>query len=85
MVDGESPPAGAGGLLQGEQAALLLSPHDDIAEIEALANSAGMRVVRTFVQRIGSPNPKFYLGEGKVEQITRFIKRCAGKEKKSKP
>ena len=78
MVDGELPPAGAGGLPSGKRSALLLSPDNDTAEIEALAGSAGIRVVRTFVQRLESPNPKYYLGDGKVEQIAKFIKRCVG-------
>jgi GTP-binding protein HflX len=58
-------------------AALLLSPESDTAEIMALSSSAGYRIVRTFTQRLQSPDPKFYMGEGKVRQVARFIERCA--------
>jgi GTP-binding protein HflX len=78
VVDGEQPSAGAGGHLPGERKAILLSPEKDTAEIEALSRSAGMRVVGTFVQRVETPNPKYFLGEGKVERISKLVKRGAG-------
>lgn len=84
MVDGESPMAGAGGRLPAERAALLLSPDKDTAEIEALLRSSGLRLVGTFVQRMESPNPKYYLGEGKVGQIAKLVKRSAGNGKAGK-
>jgi GTP-binding protein HflX len=74
VVDGERAEVGAGGEGAGRRTAILLSPDRDTAEIEALAGSAGMRVVRTFVQRIDSPNPKFHIGEGKVEEVARYLK-----------
>ena len=58
--------------------ALLLSPESDTVEILALSKSADYRIVRTFVQRQRSPNPKFYLGEGKVQQIAKYLERCKG-------
>lgn len=63
--------------------ALLLSPEEDTGEIMALASSAGYRIVRTFVQRRESPNPKFYFGEGKVEEVAGYITSC-GPAKKGK-
>jgi hypothetical protein len=78
VVDGEQPSAGAGGHLPGERKAILLSPEKDTAEIEALSRSAGMRVVGTFVQRVETPNPKYFLGEGKVERISK--RRKSGKK-----
>jgi len=78
VAEGKPPTAGAGGLRPGERAAILLSPEADTAEIEALARSAGLRAADTFVQRIESPNPKYYLGEGKVKRIADLIKRFGG-------
>jgi GTP-binding protein HflX len=78
VFDGGQPSSGAGGIPGGERKAFLLSPEKDTAEIEALARSAGMRVVRAFVQRMESPNPKYFLGEGKVERIARLSKGGSG-------
>lgn len=64
--------------MDGQAAAVVLSPVKDTSEILALSGSAGYRVVRTFVQAPGSPNPKYFLGEGKVHQIGRYIARCGG-------
>jgi len=81
VAEGKQPPVGTGGLRPEERAAVLLSPEADTAEIEALSRSAGLRVAGTFVQRMESPNPKYYLGEGKVERIARLIKRLTGEQK----
>ncbi len=61
-----------------ERKALLLSPDGDTSEIGALMRSAGLSPVGTFVQRVETPNPKYFLGEGKVERIAGLIKRGAG-------
>jgi GTP-binding protein HflX len=58
--------------------AVLLSPEPGTDEIEALARSAGLWLAGRFVQRLEAPNPKFYLGEGKVRSIARALKRSRG-------
>jgi len=57
----------------GQSPAIVLSPDHDTREILALAASAGHAVVQTFVQRRDAPDPEFYMGEGKVQQIARLI------------
>jgi GTP-binding protein HflX len=57
----------------GKIPAILLSPEQETGEILALAGSAGYLIVQTFVQRRESPNPMFYLGEGKVREISSHL------------
>jgi len=56
-------------MARGKISAILLSPEEDTGEILALAGSAGYLIVQTFVQRRESPNPMYFLGEGKVREI----------------
>ncbi|KPL21303.1 MAG: hypothetical protein AMJ75_10250, partial [Phycisphaerae bacterium SM1_79] len=42
---------------------------DDLAELAALAESAGAVVVDRFQQRIRTINPSTYIGKGKAEQL----------------
>jgi GTP-binding protein HflX len=56
--------------------ALLVQPQwvggndpDAVAEFRELARSAGASVVGTLAARIDRPNPKFFIGSGKVEEL----------------
>ena len=42
---------------------------DSLEELERLADTAGAVVVGTLSQNRGSPTPKYYIGEGKLEEI----------------
>ncbi|MBS0438082.1 MAG: GTPase HflX, partial [Proteobacteria bacterium] len=60
---------------KGERA-LLVQPQwvgandpDALAEFRELARSAGASVVGTLPARIERPNPKFFIGSGKAEEL----------------
>ncbi len=42
-------------------------------ELEFLTYTAGGEVLRRFVQRIETPNPKTYIGSGKMQEIETFV------------
>ncbi len=48
---------------------------DDLAELTALAESAGAVVVDRFQQRIRTINPSTYLGKGKAQQLGQRVRR----------
>jgi len=48
---------------------LLVSLSDDVAEISALLDSAGHRIVETVVQRRDRPEPRLFVGRGKLAEI----------------
>ncbi len=56
---------------------LLVSLSDDVAEIAALLESAGHRVVDTIVQRRDRPEPRLFVGRGKLEEIRERLGRVA--------
>lgn len=71
-------PAGA----QPERAILvgLITPQQDearsaeyLAELAFLADTAGATAVRCFTQRLDYPNPRTFVGKGKLEEIRQFI------------
>jgi len=43
-------------------------------ELEFLALTAGAETQKRFIQKLDKPNPKTYVGSGKLEDITAFIK-----------
>ena len=43
-------------------------------ELEFLTYTAGGTVTKRFVQKIDKPNPKTYLGTGKIEEIEQYVK-----------
>lgn len=45
-----------------------------LEELAFLTLTAGARVVKRFLQRLHTPDRKFYIGSGKVEEIDAFIK-----------
>jgi len=51
-----------------------LQVEEHLEELARLADTAGARVVGTLVQRLQSPTPKFFLGEGKVEELGQLAK-----------
>ena len=48
---------------------LLVTLDPDIAEISALLASAGHRIVGTMVQRRDRPDPRTFIGRGKLEEV----------------
>lgn len=48
---------------------------DDLAELTALAETAGATVVDKFQQKIRKINPSTYIGKGKAEQLADRVKR----------
>jgi GTPase len=46
---------------------------DFLDELEFLADTAGATVVKRFTQRMQHPNPRTYVGEGKLEEISIYI------------
>ena len=42
-------------------------------ELEFLTYTAGGEVVKRFVQKLDFPNPKTFIGSGKLEEVSRFI------------
>lgn len=51
----------------------LLSLPDSLAELELLAETAGLDVVGETTQKLTRPNPKTLVGEGKIEEITALV------------
>lgn len=47
----------------------LLPLEDSLSELEFLADTAGVEVVGQISQNLNSPNPKTYIGSGKVEEV----------------
>jgi len=43
-------------------------------ELEFLAYTAGAQCIKRFTQRLEYPNPKTYIGKGKIEEVTAFVK-----------
>lgn len=43
-------------------------------ELEFLTYTAGGEVIKRFSQKLDRPNPKTFLGTGKMEEIQNFIK-----------
>lgn len=51
----------------------LLSLTDSLAELALLADTAGIDVVGQTSQRLHAPNPRTFIGPGKVEEIQIFV------------
>lgn len=51
----------------------LLSLEDSLAELELLASTAGLDVVGEITQKLDTPNPKTYIGPGKVEEVKALV------------
>ena len=46
-------------------------------ELAFLAETAGAEVVKTFTQKLDSPNSVTYVGKGKLQEIREYIEMCA--------
>ena len=57
--------------LRGEQD--LLSVDDSLLELSLLAETAGLEVVGMDTQRLDSPNPKTFIGTGKVDEVAALV------------
>ena len=58
----------------------LVTPQQDdarsaeyLAELAFLADTAGAHAVKIFTQRLDYPNPRTFVGKGKLEEIKKFI------------
>jgi GTP-binding protein HflX len=47
---------------------------EHLEELARLADTAGGRVVGTLVQRLETPHPRFYVGEGKAHELAEAVK-----------
>jgi len=47
---------------------------DNLEELEFLAETAGAKAIKWFLQNLDAPNSKTYLGSGKLEEVKAFIK-----------
>jgi GTP-binding protein HflX len=61
---------------------VVVSLEPDTKEMEELARSMNYSVRRTFVQRRPSPDPRFFIGSGKVDEIKQFLTTPDGKNVK---
>lgn len=46
---------------------------DYLNELDFLAETAGAVVLRRFIQRLQTPNPRSFIGSGKVEEIKQYV------------
>ena len=46
---------------------------EHIAELGRLADTAGVDVLGNMIQRLDSPHPRFYIGEGKAEELKMMV------------
>ncbi|MEM1135521.1 MAG: GTPase HflX [Bacteroidota bacterium] len=44
-----------------------------LAELAFLAETLGVETVKTFKQRLHRPDPKYFVGKGKLEEITAYV------------
>ncbi|UCD41920.1 MAG: GTPase HflX [Chloroflexota bacterium] len=51
----------------------LLSIEDSLDELVLLAETAGLDVVGQVTQRLNAPNPKTFIGQGKVEEVKSLV------------
>lgn len=50
-----------------------LKANEYLAELAFLADTAGAETVRTFLQRLDYPNPRTFVGKGKLEVIKQYV------------
>lgn len=50
-----------------------LKANEYLAELAFLADTAGAETIRTFLQKLDYPNPRTFVGKGKLEEIKIFI------------
>lgn len=59
------------GVIYKEQTELLVSEY--LAELAFLAETAGAKTIKNFVQRLPKPDSKTFVGKGKLEEIRDFV------------
>ncbi|WP_297970795.1 GTPase HflX [uncultured Capnocytophaga sp.] len=47
--------------------------HEYLDELEFLTYTAGGEVIKRFTQRLDTPNPKTFIGTGKMEELIQFV------------
>ncbi len=47
--------------------------HEYLDELEFLANTAGAEVLKRFQQKVDQPNPKTFIGSGKLSEVREFV------------
>ena len=60
------------GIITGYQTAEQVEEY--LNELEFLAETAGVEVTKKFVQKLNNPNPKTFIGSGKLNEIKQYIK-----------
>ncbi|MHA2218897.1 MAG: GTPase HflX [Candidatus Hodarchaeales archaeon] len=53
---------------------ILISLDNNVSELKDLANSLEFVVVKIFIQQRDNPNPKYFIGKGKLTEINDYIK-----------
>lgn len=53
---------------------ILVSVNEDISELKDLSKSMNFKIENIFVQLRKSPDPKYYIGRGKTQEISDYIK-----------
>ena len=61
------------GFLMAETRCILISLSDDVSELRELARSLDMNVLETFTQHREKPDPKYFIGSGKVKEVLEFV------------
>jgi len=59
------------GLINQEQTNLQTKEY--LEELDFLARTAGVETIKIFTQQLDNPNPKTFIGKGKLEQIKDFV------------
>jgi GTP-binding protein HflX len=59
--------------LMAETRCILISMSDDVSELRELAQSLDMNVLETFIQHREKPDPKYFIGSGKVKEVLEFV------------
>ncbi len=48
--------------------------NDDLKELKILTKTTGVKIIKSFIQKLLRPNPTTFIGKGKLEEISLFIK-----------
>jgi GTP-binding protein HflX len=50
------------------------SAEESLSELERLADTAGAQVVATLTQKLGAPDPRTFIGKGKLEEVAQVVR-----------
>ncbi|MBS3786726.1 GTPase HflX [Candidatus Bipolaricaulota bacterium] len=53
---------------------VLWTTNESLKELASLAKTAGVKIADKIIQRRSNPDPKFYIGKGKVDEIKELVK-----------